>query len=151
MRHVSQTLQALLEPTIEALGFELLGVLYLKSKSDNIIRLYIDRDDGVGVDDCASISHHVSGILEVESTLKEAYLLEVSSPGLERPLFQIAHFKKFIGHDVKIWLTEKTEGRVRLSGKIKAVDGKDILITDSGNEYCVSLGIIDKAKLAPAL
>jgi len=151
MRHVSQALQDLLEPTVNALGFELLGVLYLKSQSENTVRLYIDHDSGIGVDDCAAVSHQVSGVLEVEATLKEAFTLEVSSPGTDRPLFKLAHFTKFIGYDAKLWLLEKINGRVKLFGKIIKVDCDAVTVTDSDIEYCVPFGVIDRAKLVPVL
>jgi ribosome maturation factor RimP len=149
MRHVSHELQTLLEPTVEALNYELVGVLYIKSNDIGVLRVYIDRSEGITVEDCAAVSHQISGILDVEEPIKGKYSLEVSSPGLDRLLLKLEHFEKYIGSDVKVWLKVKIDGRGRLTGKILKIKEQEIYIEDTEKEYCLTLGMIDKAKLVP--
>jgi ribosome maturation factor RimP len=138
------------EPTVTALGFELLAVLFIKSQQSSVLRLYIDREGGIGVDHCASVSHQISGILEVESPFDGEYTLEVSSPGVDRPLFKVAHFERFIGQRAKVWLAQKVEGRVKVAGKIQKTENNNIYIMDDEDHvYCMSIDNIDKAKLVP--
>ena len=84
-----QKIEALLEPTIEALGFELWGLEYLSQGRHTLLRLYIDGENGVTVDNCAEVSRHVSGVLDVEDPITGEYTLEVSSPGVDRLLFRL--------------------------------------------------------------
>lgn len=150
MRHFSQSLQALLEPTVKALGFELLATLLIRSQHSSVLRLYIDHEQGVGVDDCGRVSHQISGILDVESPIDGEYTLEISSPGIDRPLFTAAHFQRFVGNRAKIWLTQKLDGRVKVEGTIQKTENDNIYIKDDeDHEYRVSLAIVDKAKLVP--
>ncbi|MDH5614342.1 MAG: ribosome maturation factor RimP, partial [Gammaproteobacteria bacterium] len=87
--------RALFEPAITAMGYELVGVEYLRQGKQGLLRIYIDSENGITVDDCGKVSHQVSGILEVEDPIRENYVLEVSSPGLDRPLYTAEHFVRF--------------------------------------------------------
>ena len=147
MRHVSHELQILLEPTVEALNYELVGVLYIRTNDQGILRVYIDRPEGISVEDCAIVSHQVSGILDVEESIQGKYVLEVSSPGIDRLLLKLDHFEKFVGRSVKIWLKTKIEEKGKLTGKINKIWEQKIYIEDTEKEYCLTLDMIDKAKL----
>lgn len=150
----------LLAPTIQSLGLELLGAEYLPAPGSATLRLYIDvpesdtSADGapraVTIEDCEAVSREVSAQLDVEDPITGRYTLEVSSPGVDRPLFTAAQFARFAGESAKVGLKLPQEGRRRLTGKILRVEG-DIIVfgLDSGDEFVVSAENIEKAKLVP--
>lgn len=148
----------LLAPTVQALGLELLGVEYLPAPGGATLRLYIDRpgvdtatsgEQGVGIEDCESVSREVSAQLDVEDPISGHYTLEVSSPGVDRPLFTPQQFARFIGEQAKVGLKLPQDGRRRLQGTIAAVDGDTITIEIDGLPFAVAFDNIDKAKLVP--
>jgi ribosome maturation factor RimP len=107
-------LTELFEPVIESMGYELVGVEFNAAGNHGTLRVYIDREEGVNIDDCAAISHQVSGILDVEEPIQQAYDLEISSPGIDRPLFKLVDFERFAGKTAKIKLAVGLEGRRNL-------------------------------------
>ena len=123
------------------------------------MRLYIDRPgtahgsevegEGVSVDDCEAVSREVSAQLDVEDPISGNYTLEVSSPGLDRPLFTPAHFERFVGESAKIGLKLPQDGRRRLQGRIAGVEGEVIRLDVDGQEFEVAFGNVDKARLVP--
>jgi ribosome maturation factor RimP len=141
----------LLTPTVQALGIELLGIEYAASGSSALLRLYIDvAGRAVNVEDCEAVSREVSAVLDVEDPITSNYTLEVSSPGIDRPLFTLAHFARFAGEQAKVNLRLPQDGRRRLQGKIlRAENGKVVLAEDNGNEFIVSIDNIEKARLVP--
>ncbi len=139
----------LIAPSIEDLGYELVGVEHIASGKHSVVRIYIDSDNGIGVDDCATVSHQISSIFDVEDPITEQYNLEVSSPGVERPLFHIGHYQRFLGHDIKLRLLRSIEGQRKFSGAIGSVseaDGSIELITELG-PVVLDIDLIDKANL----
>ena len=143
-----QALEKLLAPVVDGLGYELLGILRLaQARRGVLLRLYIDSEFGITVDDCARVSHHVSGVLDVEDVIRGEYTLEVSSPGLDRPLFTLAHFQRFIGAQVKIRLYRAEHNRRNFSGVLRAVDNDTVLIDDNGTEFRLPYGRIERANL----
>ena len=143
----NQVLLELLQPVISAMGYELWGIEHTSQEAIPVLRVYIDREQGITVDDCARVSHQITGVLEVNDPIKGAYNLEVSSPGLERPLFSSEHFDRFIGYAVKIKLREKHEGKRNISGNIQGVHEGMITISVADDEYTVNEDNIDKAHL----
>lgn len=153
----------LLSPTIQSLGLELLGVEYLPSPGGAVLRLYIDvpagaqGDDGaprmVGIEDCESVSREVSAQLDVEDPISGHYTLEVSSPGVDRPLFTPAQFARFLGEDAKVVLQLPMDGRRRFQGRIVAVEGDridfDIDAKPAPQRVSVVFDNIEKARLVP--
>ena len=139
----------LLEPVILALGYEMLGIEHLTRGHESLLRIYIDNEAGIKLDDCERVSRQVSGLLDVHDLIKGTYTLEVSSPGFDRPLFTLEHFRHFIGHPVRIQLHEMTDGRRKLAGRITAVHGDSVEINVEGSDYPVLAGNIDKARLVP--
>lgn len=153
----------LLSPTIQSLGLELLGVEYLPSPGGAVLRLYIDvpagaqGDDGaprmVGIEDCESVSREVSAQLDVEDPISGHYTLEVSSPGVDRPLFTPAQFARFLGEDAKVVLQLPMDGRRRFQGRIVAVEGDridfDIEARPAPQRVSVTFDNIEKARLVP--
>lgn len=146
-RKVEQ-IQALLGPVVEAMGFELWGVQYLQGKGATL-RLYIDAENGINVDDCADVSHQVSGVLDVENPIAGEYVLEVSSPGMDRPLFSLEQWARYAGSPVRLQLVAPLEGRRKFSAVITAVEGDDVLLEVDGEQVRVPVTQIDRANLIP--
>lgn len=149
----------LLGPTVESLGLELLGVEYLPSPGGAVLRLYIDvQDEGdgrhVGIEDCESVSREVSAQLDVEDPISVHYTLEVSSPGVDRPLFTANQFARFVGEQVKVTLKLPQDGRRRLQGRIVKVEGETVHVEIEGagavmQEIAFGMGNVEKARLVP--
>jgi ribosome maturation factor RimP len=144
---INKSLLDLLEPVVTGLGFELVGAEY--DGHQRVLRLYIDHPDGVGLEECSKVSYQVSGVLDVEDPIPGRYQLEVSSPGMERPLFTLAHFQRFQGDMARIQLSRPIEGRRRFKAQIVAIEGDEILLLEEGKEYRIPFDQIEKAKLAP--
>jgi ribosome maturation factor RimP len=153
----------LLTPTVQSLGVELLGAEYLPAPGSAVLRLYIDVPAGqetdadgqprsVTIEDCEAVSREVSAQLDVEDPISGMYTLEVSSPGIDRPLFTLEHYQRFLGETAKVGLKLPQDGRRRLTGKIARVDGDSVVFHIDGveaNEFVVAVGNIDKARLVP--
>ncbi|EPJ46784.1 MAG: yhbC-like protein [Osedax symbiont Rs1] len=142
-------LQEMLEPVAESMGFELWGIEYISQGKDSILRIFIDGENGVSVDDCALMSHHASGILDVEDTISGKYSLEVSSPGLDRLLFKLEHYQAYIGQVIKIKLRMPFDGRRNFKGQLKSIEDDDIVIQVDNEEFLLPLDYIDKAQVEP--
>jgi len=149
-RQHSQLIE-LLEPVVTALGYEMLGIEYFRQKDGSMLRLYIDNDDGITIDDCSRVNHQVIGVLDVHDPIKEKYFLEISSPGLDRPLFTLEQFQRFIGEKVKMKLREKVEERRKIKGVIKAVEETAVVVSDDGVDYLIPAEAIDSAHLVPEI
>ena len=149
MAKTADKIVALINPVIEDMGYELLGVEYVASGKHSILRLYIDSEQGIGVDDCEAVSRQASAIMDVEDPIAGQYSLEVSSPGIERPLFTLAHYQRFLGHDISLRLFRPIEGRRKFTGSIGSISevNKTIeLVTELGPVIIV-FNLIDKANL----
>lgn len=160
---------ALLSPTVEALGLELLGIEYLPAPGGATLRLYIDRPGAeplrgplaegegsaqhVGIEDCEAVSREVSALLDVEDPISGHYTLEVSSPGVDRPLFTAAQCARFLGEEAKVVLKLPQDGRRRFQGRIAAVDGDRVEFSIEAKPENAILSVtfdnIEKARLVP--
>ena len=155
MTDKADEIAALLSPTVESLGLELLGIEYLPAPGGATVRLYIDvpqsesGERNVGIEDCEAVSREVSAQLDVADPISGNYTLEVSSPGLDRPLFGAAQFARFVGESAKVVLRLPQDGRRRLQGEILRVDGATIVFAVDNAELEVDAANIDKAKLVP--
>jgi ribosome maturation factor RimP len=143
----SNQLQAIIEPAVTAMGYELVGVEYIAQGRHSLLRIYIDSEAGITVDDCADVSHQVSAILDVEDVIKGVYSLEVSSPGMDRPLFTVEHFERFAGDQVKVRLRVPLDGRRKFKGTLQGVRDDNVVVEVDGEEYLLPLDDIDKANL----
>lgn len=144
MRDLTQ----LFEPVVESMGYELVGIEFNAGGGHGTLRVYIDREQGVNLDDCAAISHQLSGILDVEEPIQQAYDLEISSPGIDRPLFKLADFERFIGRTAKIKLAVGVQGRKNFRGQLQAVaDEKLITIEVDGEHFDLPYADIARANL----
>ncbi len=141
----------LLEPTIERLGYELVDIELKLGGRDGMLRVYLDKADGIDIEDCETVSHQVSAILDVEDPLSGHYTLEVSSPGLDRTLTKPAHFERFMGEDVRVKLRFPLEGRRNFKGALKSADEKQIEIEVDGQSHSLPLTTIESARLVPQL
>ena len=143
-----QDLTALFEPVIQSMGYELVGIEFQGSTQHGTLRVYIDHENGVGVDDCAAISHQISAILDVEEPLQQAYDLEVSSPGINRPLFKLRDYEQFSGHSAKIKMAVPLHGRKNFKGVLQGVtDSKFVQILVDNEDYELPISDIAKANL----
>ena len=149
MKQAPEVLLKLIEPVVEGLGYECVGIEYNPHPKHGLLRIFIDREQGVGMEDCTAVSHQVSGVLDVEDPIAGEYNLEVSSPGMDRPLFKIEHFKQFIGHRAKVNLFKPVEGRRNITGLIEKVDDGDVYLQQDGQVYVVLFQTMSKARLEP--
>jgi ribosome maturation factor RimP len=149
MRNEAERLRRLLEPSVVGLGCELVGIELQGQGLRSLLRLYIDRPEGVTLDDCERVSHQVSGLLDVEDPIRGAYTLEVSSPGLERPLFTPAHFERFVGERIKVKLDVPVEGRRSVTGVLRGMREGCVVVLEDGVEKVLPLDAIRRAHLAP--
>lgn len=145
---IEQQLTELISVPVAALGFELVGIEFIRSRQSTL-RIYIDSENGINVDDCADVSHQVSAVLDVEDPITSAYTLEVSSPGLDRPLFVTEHYQQFIGEEVLLTLRMGMQNRRRWVGQIKSAVGETITVTVDGQDETFALSNIQKANLVP--
>ena len=144
---VSDQIEALVEAPIESLGYMLVGIEYIKNGKESILRIYIDSDQGISIEDCERVSHQASGILEVEDPISTAYSLEVSSPGFDRPLFKQRDFERFVGAEAKIAMKLPIQGRRNFRGQLQGFSDGNILIEVDGESYDLPLTKLAKARL----
>ena len=155
MTDKADEITALLSPTVASMGLELLGIEYLPAPGGATVRLYIDvpaseaATRAVGIEDCESVSREVSAQLDVEDPITDNYTLEVSSPGMDRPLFGAAQFARFVGETAKVTLKLPQAGRRRLQGSILRVEGEQVVFELDGAAFPVAASNIEKARLQP--
>jgi len=144
-----QVLNELLQPLVEDLGYEFIGLEYNPNPKHSVLRIYIDHENGVGIQDCETVSRETAALLDVKDPIKSHYNLEVSSPGLDRPLFTSAHFSEFTGSEVQINLFAPQDGRRKFSGPILSAGESSVSIEQDGSEVTLDYDNIAKAKLIP--
>jgi ribosome maturation factor RimP len=149
MRQVSDRLKNLVEPVVTAMGYEAVGLEF--DARVQTLRVYIDRPEGITLDDCETVSHQLSGLLDVEGPISGKYSLEISSPGLDRPLFTPAQFQRFTGREVRLQTRLPLEGRRHFKGRILAADEEKVRLEVEGAELEIPFGGIDVARLVPDL
>ena len=138
----------LIEPLLERLGYELVELELTSGRAHATVRVYIDRAEGVGLEDCERVSREVSALLDVEDPIPTSYTLEVSSPGFDRVLRTHAHFGRFVGSRVFIELKMPREGRRRYTGTLLSVDDAGIALEVDRQKVSVAFAEIGKARLA---
>ena len=141
----------MLRPTVEMTGLELLGIEYISAGNNSVLRLYIDHENGIDVDNCADVSREVSAILDVEDPISSEYSLEVSSPGVDRPLFTKEQYTLVIGETVEVKLGMPLNGRRKFKGKLEAVESDNLVVVVDGQDYELPISNIDKANLVAKL
>lgn len=144
----SDRLTRLIEPIIEGLGYELVDIEF--DARSRILRVYIDQESGIQLDDCSRVSYQVSGMLDVEDPIPGKYQLEVSSPGLDRPLVKPRDFERFRGAMARVQLRTPLENRRRLTGELAGTDGDCVLIDEQQQgRLKIPFDVIEKARLVP--
>ena len=151
MRQVPAQIQALIEPVVKAMGYELVGIEYLAQGRHSLLRVYIDVASGITLDDCERVSHQLSGVLDVEDVITGQYNLEVSSPGLDRPLFTEEQFQRFVGEQANIRLATPVNGRRKFQGEILGSIAGNVRLKMDDEEILLPLSAIEKANLVPNL
>ena len=150
MHKAPPQLADLVRGTVEGLGYEHWGVeLLSRPKAGHLLRVYIDSADGVGLSDCEKVSHRLSGVLDVEDPIRGEYALEVSSPGMDRPLFEKVQFERFAGQQARVKLNVALEGRSNYKGTISGVDGDYVVILVDGEPVRLPYAQIASARLVP--
>ncbi|WP_405223756.1 ribosome maturation factor RimP [Lentisalinibacter sediminis] len=149
-RVTEDEIRQLLEPTLATMGYELVD-LEARIGGKGLLRLYIDKPEGVSLEDCERVSHQVSGVLDVEDPIPGEYVLEVSSPGLDRPLKRPEHFERFVGSEAKVALRVPLDGRRRFRGTLEGVEDGYVAMRVDGELYRLRIADIDKARLVPEL
>lgn len=146
---MSQRLLQLLEPVVEDLGFELWHLELEGSGNNRLLRLYIDAEEGIVVEDCERVSREVGAALDVADPLPGAYRLEVSSPGLDRPLARPEHFRRFLGQKARVTLYAPIDGRRRFAGVLRDLDDDNVHLEYDDGTVALPLTAIAKARLMP--
>lgn len=137
------------EPVVEAMGYEFVGAEYVQQDRRNTLRIFIDRPEGITLDDCSAVSHQLSGVLDVENPIEGTYDLEVSSPGLDRPLFKAEDFGRFAGQTVKIRLTVPQAGRRNFTGILLGLEDDKVRVEVDKQVFELPFGHIERAKVIP--
>ena len=147
MAKFEHKLTDMLRPAVEEVGKELLGIEYISAGNNSVLRLFIDHENGIDVDDCAEVSRQVGAILDVEDPIGSEFNLEVSSPGLDRPLFDKPHYEAVIGEIIEVKLSIPLNGRRKFKGRLAAVENDTLVVTVDSEDYELVLGNIVKGNL----
>lgn len=149
MRDAGNRLNELIGPAVEGLGYEFVGAEYFPRRRQSLLRVYIDTDAGISVDDCARVSDYLSGLLDVEDPIGGPYSLEVSSPGVDRPLFSERHFVRFRGERVRVKMDTPVAGRRNFKGTLDGCRDGAVILFEDGEEHALPLEDIGTARLVP--
>ena len=149
MKRTPEHLVTLIEPIVEGLGYECAGIEYHPHPRHGLLRIYIDSPNGILVEDCSKVSHQISGALDVEDPISDNYQLEVSSPGTDRPFFNVQQFEQFIGSTVLVNLYQSIDGRKKITGIIEKVADDIITLREAGQIFEVPFDAMSKARLVP--
>ncbi|ROH91195.1 ribosome maturation factor RimP [Stagnimonas aquatica] len=144
-----ERLSHLIEPAVESLGYELVLLEFSPGLQTGTLRLYIDAPKGVALEDCEKVSREVAALLDVEDPIQKAYRLEVSSPGLDRPLVKLAHFQRFLGEKVRLQLLAPVQKRKKLLGVLRGASAETLVIEVDGESLQVPMADLERARLVP--
>jgi ribosome maturation factor RimP len=139
----------LISPTVESLDCFVWGIEYINQGKQSVLRVFIDRLDGINVDLCAEVSRSVSDLLDVEEVMPSAYTLEVSSPGMDRLLFRESQYIESIGEKLEVRLNFPFEGRKKIVGLLAGIEDRSVLLQEAEEEYLLPLENIQKARIVP--
>jgi ribosome maturation factor RimP len=146
---IERRVTELAEPLAESRGLEIVQVQYRRETGGFVLRLFLDRPGGVTIDDCSDFSREFSDVLDVEDPVPGRYSLEVSSPGLDRPLCRERDFARFAGRSITLTASEPVEGRRRFKGTLLGVEDGSVRMTVDGRSYAIALSNVAKANLVP--
>jgi ribosome maturation factor RimP len=144
---INEELVQLIEPTINDMGYELWGCEYLSQGKHSLLRIYIDKPDGIGIEDCQAVSKQVSAILDVEDPIQGNYNLEISSPGIPRPLFSGCQYNRYLGQAVDVKVFKPVNGKRKFNGIIHSVDENGVVLDINGEHQELYFSNIVRAYL----
>ncbi|WP_305908450.1 ribosome maturation factor RimP [Methylomarinum sp. Ch1-1] len=149
MKQAPEHLVNLIEPVVEGLGYECVGIEYNPHPQHGLLRVYIDSANGIQLEDCTQVSHQLSGVLDVEDPIQGNYQLEVSSPGADRPFFKLSQFQQFLGSTITVNLFKPINKRRKITGLIKKVEGDVVVLQEGDQTYEIPFNAMSKARLVP--
>ncbi|MCP8899782.1 ribosome maturation factor RimP [Gilvimarinus xylanilyticus] len=149
MASVEERLTTMFAPAVDALGCQLWGVEYLTGGRTKVLRVYIDKADGVQVEDCAQVSRQLSSLMDVEDPIAGEYTLEVSSPGMDRPLYTLEQFAQYQGQIIAVKLRVPFDGRRKFKGLLSGIEDQDVVMQVDNEEYLLPIESIEKANIVP--
>ena len=144
---MQERLDTLVNTTVTGLGYDLWGYEYRPQKESALLRIFIDSEAGITVDDCGIVSNQIGAALDVEDLIPVAYILEVSSPGLDRVLFIPAHYTRYLGRTIKVRTRLPVEKRRNFVGKLLDVNDEQIAMQVEGIDYAIPFDLIDRGRL----
>ena len=147
VQRASAQVVSVVEPVVSGLGYSLIGAEFGQAENGQTLRVYIDKPEGIVMEDCAKVSRQLNAVLDVEEPIKSAYLLEVSSPGVDRPLFTEAQFAAQIGEQVKVRMTDGVNGRRNFKGQLVAVNDALAVVEVDGIDYELPVSDVEQAHL----
>ncbi len=151
MQQVNEKLWNIVEPVVTGLGFDLIGIEHLQQGRFSVLKVFADKSGGINLDECATISRQLGTVLDVEEAITGAYNLEVSSPGIDRPIFRVQDFSQYIDEDVNLRLTAPVDGRRKYKGQLIKVDADMLTIVVDKKEHEIALNNIEKANVIAKL
>ena len=149
MSGIQDRLESIVEPAVSALGCELWGLEFFMQGNKSLLRVYIDKPEGVTIEDCEAVSRQVSSVLDVEDPIKVEYTLEVSSPGMDRRLYKLDQYRAYIGQTLALRLTVSFDGRKKFTGILKGIEEDEVVLVLDNEEYVLPYELIDKANVVP--
>lgn len=149
MKQAPEHLVNLIEPIVEGLGYECVGIEYNFHPKHGLLRVYIDSDKGILLDDCSKVSHQISGVMDVEDVIQGNYHLEISSPGEDRPFFKLSQFQQYLGSTVQVHLFKTIDGRKKIMGQIEKVEGEVVVLREGDQVFEIPFVLMSKARLVP--
>lgn len=151
MRRVSPGIETVIEPVVSGLGYEYVGAQFGQAENGQTLRVFIDTENGVVVEDCVAVSKQLSAVLDVEDTIKSAYQLEVSSPGIDRPLFTANQFTEQKNEVVKVKMAVAVDGRRNFKGRLVDVENDAAIVEVDGIDYALPVSDVEEAHLVAKL
>ena len=149
MASKQEILQEMITPVITSLGCELWGLEYLTQGRYTTLRIFIDAPNGVALEDCEKVSRQISAVMDVEDPIQGEYTLEVSSPGMDRPLYTFDQYARYVGETISVRLRIARDGRRRFKGEIVKVENNEVLVVVEGKEFLFPIDAIDIANIEP--
>lgn len=142
-------LETMLAPIVESLGCEFWGLELRMQGKHSLLRIFIEKETGIAVEDCENVSRQVSSVLDVEDPISGEYTLEVSSPGMDRPLFTLEQYARYVGENISLKLRTAFEGRRNFAGALTGIENDEIVLLVDSEEYILPFELIDKAHVVP--
>ena len=149
MRRDQAHLWELFEPVVNGMGYELIEIEHFPNPKHGVLRLYIDKEDGITVDDCSSVSHQISALIDVEDPVRGQFNLEISSPGADRPLRRLQDFQRFTGSLVKLKTAMPLEGQRNFKGRLLEASEDTVVIETDDEEISLPMSAVEKARIVP--